>query len=375
MCSECKSSGRKNMQITPINNLFNNLTPIKSCDNKFNSVQKRPLQSVETAGTVGIATSEILGRSMVNFCGIKNKPEYKLTESDNNFAECVGKIYRLNDDEVKSVKNVIGNFLNKNNFKKISDMQSDDIFEFANESAYLTEKLSNMLNLSDFEDTTLTFLITAQINEGDISELCTRDGKTIVEDNKYTKDFTPIEGILNRADIDDFDTISGIHRHLAEIASKKDYDSIFEMFTPKNAGVGRSALDKFSGELGKDKVIDIFLDFVELAPKSDEERIEGLNIKKERERIEDGVQVCAIAYNISKKFGIEVDERLLELLDSRKTDTELHKDGKSDIEVAYRISDEYNLPENSTDEILKIIEKHKVWAQKRRYDDFFDAIS
>lgn len=363
------------MQITPINNLFNNLTPIKSCDNKFNSVQKRPLQAVETAGTVGIAPAEILGRSMVNFCGIKNKPEYKLTESDNNFAECVGKIYRLNDDEVKSVKNVIGNFLNKNNFKKISDMQSDDIFEFANESAYLTEKLSNMLNLSDFEDTTLTFLITAQINEGDISELCTRDGKTIVEDNKYTKDFTPIEGILNRADIDDFDTISGIHRHLAEIASKKDYDSIFEMFTPKNAGVGRSALDKFSGELGKDKVIDIFLDFVELAPKSDEERIEGLNIKKERERIEDGVQVCAIAYNISKKFGIEVDERLLELLDSRKTDTELHKDGKSDIEVAYRISDEYNLPENSTDEILKIIEKNNEWAKKRRFDDFFDAIS
>ena len=41
-------------------------------------------------------------------------------------------------------------------------------FEFLNESALLTEQISNLLDLTDYEDTNLSVLITMQINEGRI---------------------------------------------------------------------------------------------------------------------------------------------------------------------------------------------------------------
>lgn len=189
------------MQITLLNNYF--YTPNLKSNKNLNNFKPAPLQITETAGSLGITPNETQGKSMINFCGFSNSKN-NLTEADNNFAEGIGKIYRLDKNQIKELKSFIQNFLKENNFKKISDMQG---FEFLNESALLTEQISNLLDLTDYEDTNLSVLITMQINEGDFTKIRYKNGKSVLETDKFVKDFTPVENLLNKHSIDDIDVI------------------------------------------------------------------------------------------------------------------------------------------------------------------------
>ena len=81
-------------------------------------------------------------------------------------------------------------------------------FEFLNESALLTEQISNLLDLTDYEDTNLSVLITMQINEGDFTKIRYKNGKSVLETDKFVKDFTPVENLLNKHSIDDIDELT-----------------------------------------------------------------------------------------------------------------------------------------------------------------------
>lgn len=66
---------------------------------------------------------------------------------------------------------------------------------------------------------------------------------------------------------------------------------------------------------------------------------------------------------------------LLKMIDQRQTEREVHKNGASIIEIAYKISDEYNLPKNSVQEIIEIIEEQKLQSNKQNLSDVIDVFN
>ena len=365
--------GRNNMQITPLNNYF--YTPHLRNNKNVNTYSQTPIQIAETAGSLGISPKEVQGKSMINFCGFSNS-QNNLTEADNNFVEAIGKIYRLDKKQIKELKSLIKNFLKENNFKRLYDMKG---FEFLNESGLLTEQISNLLELTDYEDTNLSVLMTWQVNEGDLTRIRNKMGKSIIETDKFVKDFTPIENLLNKHGIENSDFIYKIFNHLSSVASNSGCNTIFEAFSPQNSEKTYLQLqclsDEKYGSLSKDEITDLMIDFIKLSGMTQKERLEGINIRKQREEIEDGFGTIILSNKISEKFGIKLSDELFEMLNKRQTEKEVHKNGIPIIEIAYKISDEYNLPQNSVQEIIEIIEEQKLQSNKQNLSDLIDVFS
>jgi len=368
------------MQISSFNPSCNKITHIQNpqTDNPIqNKLSQHNLQSVETAGTVGMSPAEVIGRCQVNFCG-KSNSNFKLTEADTHFAQGFGQVFRLNKEESQKAEQIIKDFLQKNNFKALSDMESDDPFEFANETAWLNETLTNTFNLTDFEDSALTGMLITQVNCGDISKVRNSQGENIIEANKYVRDYTPLKHLAKKYGIEKPKTFNSMFDYLKSFTEVTECNSIFDLFNKENLYWGEIAVTGLQnpkrGGLTPNQTTDLMLDLIKLSGKTTEERLEGINRKEAAEIFEDGMSTLTLASKIAEKFNMEISERLIKMLETRKTETEVHKNGKSTVEVAYRISEEFNLPKNSTNEIVKIIEEYNAKDYQGKMADLIQTL-
>ena len=347
---------------------------------KNNPEQTTPIENknaVETSGTVGMTPAEMLGRTQVNFCANKDS-EIKLTKEDANFVKGIAKVFRLDKEQEKRAEQIIKDFLKESNFKKLSDLQSDDPCEFANEEGWLIETLTNEFNLTDYENTVLTQLEIEQVEAGDITKPQGYSRKSEVEKHKFARDYTPLKHLLEKKYSTDLDTTYNIYGYLTKIADQNNLDSVYDLFNKKYRTIGVGIIQSLDGNkygnLNDNQKTDLILDLVKLSGKTTEERLEGINRQEQMEIFEDGVDTIAIANVISEKYGFEIDEKLLKLLKKRKTNTEVHKNQKPAIEVAYNIAEHYDLPGKSVKEIAQIIEDYSNKDRKDRFEDFLDAL-
>lgn len=366
------------MQISSFNPSFNKSTQISQNKPLIQNLSNQNLQSVETAGTVGMSPAEVLGRYQVNFSG-KSDENFKLSEADTNFAKGFGEVFRLDKKDSQKAEQIIKDFLKENGFKELSDMESDDPFEFANESACLTEQLSETFKLTDFESTALTGMVVTQINCGDISKVRNCCGENLIEENKYVRDYTPLKHLAKKYGIQEPKTFNSLFDYLRNFTDVVECESLFDLFKKENLYWGEIAAAGLQnpkrGGLTSTQTTNFMLDMINLSGKSLEERLEGINRRESREIFEDGMDTLTLACKIADKFDIEISERLLEMLEARKTEKEVHKNGQSIVEVAYRISEEFHLPANSTKEIVKIIEEHNAKNYPDKINDLIGALT
>lgn len=340
------------------------------------AVQTDGKNAVETAGTVGMTPQEAIGRAQVHFCA-KKEPEIKLTGADENFAKGISEIFRLNPDEAKQTEQLIKDFLQEYQFKALSDMKSDDIFEYANETAALAESLTETLNLSDFESTVLTSLLIDQIQEGDITKIKFHAGITPVEEHKYVRDFTPFNHIYQK-NTDNSENAYNAFIYLENYAKALECKSIFDLFNKENRQLSKELIEEFKnpkyGKLNQNQRIELMLDLIDYSGKTQQERVADINIHKERDIFNDGMGTIVLADKIADKYGIEVSSNLLEILSKRQTKTETHKNGQPAIEIAYIISEKYDLPGYATKDIAKMIEEYENENEPEKFNNLLDAL-
>lgn len=366
-----------------INSFSPNVSPLHQCLGTKKESEQTPQKqtpsrnAVETSGTVGMTPAEMLGRTQVNFCANKDS-ETKLTPADANFVKGIAKVFRLNEEQEKRAEQILKDFLKESNFKKLSDMQSNDPVEFANEEGWLIETLTNEFDLTDYENTVLTQLEIEQVEAGDITK--TRPGfrTNPVEQNKYARDYTPLKNLLAKQYNKDSNVIQNIYDYLVTGAYMCNCDSIYDLFDKEHKSMSMNIIENMSGKefgnLNQAQKTDLLLDLVKLSGKTSEERLEGINRREQMEKFEDFTGTIAIANRISEEYDIEITEKLIDLLDERKTSTELHKDNKPSIEVAYNIAETYKLPKGSVRKIAQIIDDYENKDRKGKFNDLLDAI-
>ena len=302
---------------------------------------------------------EAIGRSQVNFKGV-TEHLYKMTNQDLKFIEIVSKIFKLNSVERKYIEDFTSKFLREEKLKSLYSMKGNDPFEYANEIAYYSENISKRFDLSDYEMLDFDWLLALHIHTGDISKFRNKNGESVLETHKYATDYTPFASVLEKYGIEDNAT-NVIFDFFGNIARFKNKDSLFDLFQKENFqlvyGNLKTLLKKHSGE-SNDKANNIIVDLYSMSAKGRKERLDGINTHAIKESIEDGVTTIVIAKSISDKFGIDITKELLEMLEMRQTNTQLHKNGKSLQEIGYRIADKYNLPKGADKNIIDIINKY-----------------
>ena len=353
------------------------INPINFNQQKYENVKKEETGSnnkVEINELPKNSLEEAIGRSQVNFRAIPDKI-FKLTLEDKKFIDVIRKVFKLNDEEVKSIEDYTKKFLEEKNMKSFSAMKSDDIFEFANEQAVWAENVSRKLNLSDYESTDLDWIMTAHINTGDVTKFRNHFGETITETFKYSRDYTPIRDVLERNEVEEAE-IGDIIRTLGLYSRNNQLDSIFDLFKKGSEAKGDGTLSILLHDAGvsNDRINDILIDMHSLASKSKNERLNGINIHAIEEQFNDGINTLTIAGEIDKRFNTGITKELLEMLETRKTDTVIHQDGKSLQEVAYRIADKHNLPSGADKEIIEIINAHTVPDSKEKIKKLIDVL-
>ena len=143
---------------------------------------------------------------------------------------------------------------------------------------------------------------------------------------------------------------------MGQKAGEIGYNSIFDLFT--QSALDKELLDLIKARAGKTNFADVCLDFYET----------GMSMSKSsatlnrRENIINkyvGLVDEGIAKAIAEKFDLDMDdENLLKLIKLRK------KDKVSDMEVAYRIADGYNLPPKAESKIIDILQEYKQYEDE-----------
>ena len=370
------------MQINPIFNNINKLSSINYSNNfSYNNNERFNSQKSQKIGnskqSIGMNTAEILGRAQINFGGIN--PEIHLTNADNNFIKGIAKVFRLNKDEEQKTEQILKDFLSEFNFKELADMRSDDPIAYSNESAYLIENITKDLDLTDYENTVLTDLETEHIDYGDITNINNYFGENLIHKYKYTRDFTPLKHLLTHKYNTDTDSVYNIFEYLKNCAFAKNCESIYDLFNKENRNTNSQIINnlrgKKYGDLNSDQKTDLLLDLIKLSSKTTGERLEGINRREDLEICEDFEGSISLANIIAKNFDIEINDELLNILDKRKTNTERSKNGKSAIEVAFTIAEEYKLPGNAARKIANMIEEYEKKDRKEKFDDLLNALN
>ena len=318
--------------------------------------------------------SELIGRTQVNFRGGKDRM-IELTMSDKKFINVIGKIFKLSEEEVNSIEEYTKDFFKKYKMRSFSAMKSDDIFEFANEQGAWAETVSRKLNLSDYEALNLDTILTTHIQTGDVTKFCNHAGETILDSFKYSTDYTPIRNVLEQNGVEE-SAIEDIISVLSSYSKNNKCGSIFDLFKKNNQTKADGTLTILLEDFGvsTDKISDILIDMHSLAGKNRKERIKGMNIHAIEEKFNDGLDTIVITGEIDKKFNTGITKELIELLEARKTDTFVHKDGKSLQEIAFYIADKYNLPKGADKEIINIIKSHSVPDSKEKIEKLIDTL-
>ena len=295
---------------------------------------------------------EILGRCQVNFRG--KTAEKALTKEDKAMIDLIGKIYKLNPDDIDFIQKYTAEFLKEKGVKSLHKLYREDPVEYANKTAGYIETISDKLGLNDYEAMDLEFLIVSHICSGDISS-----EPDVYKNYRYTRDKAPYTEAMKSLGVDDMG-INLIFANLNDLAEKYNYDSIFDIFSKDNMDDRKDEVQEILGEFFKedstDAVNNIMFELYNLAAKTHEERITGINPNTLTESTRDWMNTIAIAGDISEMYGIDISEDILELINTRKTNTQVHKDGKPLQEVAFLIADKYQLPQGAEKQIIHIIQ-------------------
>ncbi len=295
---------------------------------------------------------EILGRCQVNFSG--KTAEKALTKEDKAMIDMIGKIYKVNTEDVDFIQKYTADYLKEKGVKNLSELYSEDPIEYKNKIAGYCETIIKKLGLGDIEGMDLDLLITTHICSGDICS-----DPDAYKSFRYTRDTVPFLELTKNLDID---ILVGymMFDKFKDLANKYDYDSIFDIFSKENLDDRKAQVQEILGEFFKedstDAVNNIMFELYNLAGKTHEERITGINPNELTESTRDWMNTLAIAGDISEMYNLDISEELLELINSRKTNTQVHKDGKPLQEVAFQIADKYQLPQGAEKQIIHIIQ-------------------
>lgn len=280
---------------------------------------------------------EILGRSQVNFTG----GSFKFSENDRKFLDSAASNLRLSDEDKKILEDETANYLKENGIDSFDYLEDNDKAE---DQGVYCERISKALDLSD----------------GDFNIFCTDFIQRVCfyygseeyapEERKYDKDLEVLDNILGKYNIGQM-TMYSIFDVMKMEAEAFECDTIFDLFKSGMDPENSLTFQCVSKNISEDLACDLLIDFAKAANKDEQERHSEVNKTKMRDEFFDAQSDMTIVKQIGDRYNIDEDdfEQIIEEIEKR------HSGEKSPDQLAFELSDKYDLPSGSEEFIKETI--------------------
>ena len=317
----------------------------------FDNLYSKPLKYKKDVNTAVMnnfnlsSQAAIAGRSQINFTGLNS---LRLWEQDKKFLDVTAANLRLNQQETKTLYDAVRKFMIEHKLKYLDDMVTGDLLQEDSLERELIRAIREQLGLSEYEEHITVLELFRRLHFDDPNSY----NPTV---NKYVKDGEQCKNILTNYNVPPEVQVE-IFSMMGQKAEEKGYDTIFDLFT--QPAPDKDLLDFIKARIGKKSFADACLDFYDVGILANKgtatlNRLENI-INKYIEIVDEG-----IAKAVAEEFKLDMlDENLLELVKLRK------KEGVSDMEVAFKIADRYELPQKAEAKIKKILQEYKQYEDE-----------
>jgi len=272
----------------------------------------------------------------------------KNKENDEYFIKSIAFTFGFNEKEQKALQDIFTQYMKEFNIRTLKNLEGIDKI---NETSVIIEAISREFDLSDEDETLITFELTRRIyaNEDNYipvihpldrnTETSTRDAKVLWEAlSKYNLSQNNFEML---------------HLAMKQDAYENGFTSIFETFRDsKNQRFFTNRILGFDNF--KDIKNDLLIDLFDAAKNI--EKITSKLDSLDKMHSNKYIRHCAIVYTLDKDFNFsKTDIKVLKKYFLSKT---LDLDNNNDIwKAAYELPDLINLPPSAGNKIAEVIKK------------------
>lgn len=240
---------------------------------------------------------------------------------------------RLSKEDKKILEDETANYLKEN---KIDSFDYLEDIDKAEDQGVYCERIGNALDLSD----------------GDFNIFCAdfikrvcfyyESEEYVPQERKYDKDLEVLDKIFEKYDIDQMEIYS-IFDVMKMEADAFRCDTIFDLFKPENKPQNSLTFQRISDNLSEDVAYDLLIDFAQAASKDEQKRHSEVNKTKMRDKFFDAQVDIAIVKQIGDRYNIDEDcfEEIMQEIEKRRSGE------KSTAQLAFELSDKYDLPSGS----------------------------
>lgn len=309
--------------------------------------------------------AESIGRSQVNFEGLKNKDkEYQ--EYDRKFIDTLAQNLRLSDEDKQRLVDKTDKYLKDNNFKSLEAIAGDKNQEL--QSNFIAE-LGYDICKSDFD-----FNILAET----FMNRMYYDGQYNPTVDKYEKDYEVVEHILDKYGMDD-NRKTEIFDVLKMHADSSGVETVFDLFKFEKEPTVLMSLIKEQLQINDELACDLLIDFGIAANKTDADRRSEIYPWKLTSAMNEYAKDHAIACEIVGEYDLQGDDffkfKIEEIDDDESDDNDEVEETKSTIQeiaeqlnrrregvsieqISYELMEKYNLPSKSYEFIKNTINEY-----------------
>ncbi|MCI1273094.1 MAG: hypothetical protein LKG27_01515 [Clostridiaceae bacterium] len=306
---------------------------------KSNNIENTP---VRCNYNEGISPQEVVGRSLVNFQGLK-KDDFELSKSDKRFVKYVTDSLHYPKEKAEKTEQVITDYLKKHKIKNLKAISGEKKLE---DVGAMVDELMASAKMTDKES---IFFI------GEFTNIIAFKGNYKIPEKTYANDFKRLSAFADNQGIDPFTTLT-FHHTMVKDAQKYGFTSTFDLFNGdiKLNKTNTYGFIKDNLGLKTEDMHDFILDIVKSPiPK---EKVE-LPPELVKEKVASRMHNSIACQDIVQKFKLapETADGVYDIL-AHNYSLEKPKDLKINQKMAFLIADEYNLPMHAEKEIIKILE-------------------
>lgn len=306
---------------------------------KSNNIENTP---VRCNYNEGISPQEVVGRSLVNFQGLK-KDDFEMSKSDKRFVKYVTELMHYPKEKAEQTEQIITDYLRTNKIKDLKAISGEENFE---DVGAMVDKLMNSVKMTDEESTLFI---------GEFTDIIAFKKDYNIPKKTYSKDFKRLSAFADNQGIDPFTTMQ-FHNTMVKDAQKYGFTSTFDLFNG-DIKLNKTKTYKFIKEtlgLKQEDMHDFVLDIVKSPiPKEKVELPPELVKEKVASRMHNSIVCQDIVQNF--KLAPETADGVYDIL-AHNYSLEKPNDLKMNQKMAFLIADKYNLPMHAEKEIIKILE-------------------
>jgi hypothetical protein len=321
-------------------------------NNKFPQNNSGNFLSSYNSKIISNSLAEAIGRSQVNFCA--NNSDINLDENDKSLISTMSKIFRVKEEVVPLIQKETAEFLKKYDKKSFSEFW--DMFDSHASLIEMNEfamRVGYRINLSNYEENVLRYMVQEYINAYDKSAYLANDYKFF----KYTADHNPYLVVMKKNEVLDEDGVGKAFSELCKVAGELDYESVFDLFSPKSLKSLKPRIDDIFlsniEDCSEESVDDIILDMCNYRGKSREEILyDYTSLFRPIMR-----NTIVMAQALHKNFDIKMSPEFVYYLNEKFIDRDPQDIFRATMDLACELADKYNLPIGSAKTIMDIMKK------------------